>query len=182
MKRTYLLIFFALAFFSFKSVAQTFSISGSVKTSSGEAVANASVSLKNTSYLTIGDSLGNYQLKNIKPGSYQLLVSAIGYQAVTRAVNVSGNLMVNLVTDKSIQQLKDVNIKDEKEKTFGVTRLKAVEGTTINAGKKSEVIVLSDITANTATNNSRQIYSKVAGLNIWENDGAGIKPKPRYQL
>ncbi|HSZ72392.1 MAG TPA: TonB-dependent receptor, partial [Cytophagaceae bacterium] len=28
---------------------------------------------------------------------------------------------------------------------------------------------------NTATNNSRQIYSKIAGLNIWENDGAGIQ-------
>jgi Fe(3+) dicitrate transport protein len=50
-----------------------------------------------------------------------------------------------------------------------------VEGTTINAGKKSEVIVLDDINANTATNNSRQIFSKVAGLNIWENDGAGIQ-------
>jgi Fe(3+) dicitrate transport protein len=37
------------------------------------------------------------------------------------------------------------------------------------------VIVLDDITANKATNNSRQIYAKVAGLNIWENDGAGIQ-------
>src|ERR1700709_2461893 len=59
---------------------------------------------------------------------------------------------------------------------FGVTRLKDVDGAGIYAGKKSEVIVLKDITANTATNNSRQIYSKVARLNISENDGgAGIQ-------
>src|SRR6201996_8684758 len=59
---------------------------------------------------------------------------------------------------------------------FGITRLKDVDGAAIYAGKKSEVIVLKDITANTATNNARQIYSKVAGLNIWENDGgAGIQ-------
>jgi Fe(3+) dicitrate transport protein len=56
-------------------------------------------------------------------------------------------------------------------KTFGVTRLKDVDGAGIYAGKKSEVIVLKDITANTATNNARQIYSRVAGLNIYENDG-----------
>ena len=58
-------------------------------------------------------------------------------------------------------------------KTFGITRLKDVDGAAIYAGKKSEVIVLKDITANTAANNSRQIYSKVAGLNIYENDGGG---------
>jgi Fe(3+) dicitrate transport protein len=59
---------------------------------------------------------------------------------------------------------------------FGITRLKDVDGAAIYAGKKSEVIVLKDITANTATNNARQIYAKVAGLNIWENDGgAGIQ-------
>jgi Fe(3+) dicitrate transport protein len=56
-------------------------------------------------------------------------------------------------------------------RTFGITRLKDVDGSGIYAGKKSEVIVLKDITANTATNNTRQIYSKVAGLNIYENDG-----------
>src|ERR1700742_3096837 len=60
--------------------------------------------------------------------------------------------------------------------TFGITRLKDVDGAGIYAGKKSEVIVLKDLNANTATNNSRQIYSKVAGLNIYENDGgAGIQ-------
>src|ERR1700733_4375817 len=56
-------------------------------------------------------------------------------------------------------------------KTFGITRLKDIDGTGIYAGKKSEVVVLKDITANTATNNARQIYSRVAGLNIYENDG-----------
>jgi Fe(3+) dicitrate transport protein len=58
---------------------------------------------------------------------------------------------------------------------FGVSRLKDVDGAGIYAGKKSEVIVLKDITANMATNNARQIYSGIAGLNIYENDGAGIQ-------
>src|SRR6202789_1729331 len=60
--------------------------------------------------------------------------------------------------------------------SFGIIRLNDVDGMGIYAGKKSEVIVIKDITANTATNNARQIYSKIAGLNIYENDGgAGIQ-------
>lgn len=69
-----------------------------------------------------------------------------------------------------IRMLDSIKVKAS-GKTFGITRLKDVDGSGIYAGKKSEVIVLKDITANTATNNSRQIYSKVAGLNIYENDG-----------
>jgi Fe(3+) dicitrate transport protein len=45
----------------------------------------------------------------------------------------------------------------------------------IGAGKKSEIISLDRIEANLAANNSRQIYAKIAGLNIWENDNSGIQ-------
>jgi Fe(3+) dicitrate transport protein len=57
----------------------------------------------------------------------------------------------------------------------GFSRLRDVEGMAIYAGKKTEVIVIKDLIANKATNNSRQIYARVAGLNIWENDGAGLQ-------
>ena len=57
----------------------------------------------------------------------------------------------------------------------GYSRLRDVEGTAIYAGKKTEVIVMKNLIANKATNNSRQIYARVAGLNIWENDGAGLQ-------
>lgn len=57
----------------------------------------------------------------------------------------------------------------------GAGRLKQVEGTAIYAGKKTEVINLGYINANTATNNTRQIYARIAGLNIWEYDGGGLQ-------
>ncbi|HRG38949.1 MAG TPA: TonB-dependent receptor [Bacteroidia bacterium] len=82
-----------------------------------------------------------------------------------------------VVTDKKegAKKLHEVVISAEKDNNFGITRLKQVEGTSIYAGKKSEVIVIGDVNGNTATNNSREIYSKVSGLNIWESDGAGIQ-------
>jgi Fe(3+) dicitrate transport protein len=79
------------------------------------------------------------------------------------------------VKKDSIKKLNAVTIESEKDNDFGITRLKQVEGTAIYAGKKSEVIVLDDVNGNTAANNPRQVFGKVAGLNIWESDGAGIQ-------
>lgn len=64
------------------------------------------------------------------------------------------------------------SVKVNAPRSFGIARLKDVDAAGIYAGKKSEVVILKDVTANMATNNARQIYSKVAGLNIYENDGA----------
>mgnify|MGYP006307109133 FL=1 len=49
------------------------------------------------------------------------------------------------------------------------------ERAALYAAKKNEVVLVEDLTANLATSNSRQIYAKVAGLNIWESDGAGVQ-------
>ncbi|MBC7694428.1 MAG: TonB-dependent receptor [Burkholderiales bacterium] len=70
-------------------------------------------------------------------------------------------------------ELVEVVVTAEKDNTFGISRLNNVEGTTIYAGKKTEAIYLNDLNANLASNNSRQIFAKVAGINIFENDGAG---------
>jgi Fe(3+) dicitrate transport protein len=76
---------------------------------------------------------------------------------------------------KPPKELDTVLVRQGDQKHTGFTRLKDIEGTAIYAGKKTEVVEMKDVVGNKATNNSRQIYSKVAGLNIWENDGAGIQ-------
>ena len=69
--------------------------------------------------------------------------------------------------------LTEVEVVSEKDNSFGISRLNNVEGTTIYAGKKSEAIYLQDLNANLAANNSRQVFAKIAGINIFENDGSG---------
>jgi Fe(3+) dicitrate transport protein len=72
-------------------------------------------------------------------------------------------------------QIREVTVTAGQEQTMGLTRLRAVEGVVIYEGKKSEVVSLKDISANLATNNPRQVFARVAGLNIWESDGAGLQ-------
>lgn len=43
------------------------------------------------------------------------------------------------------------------------------------SGKKNEVIKLASINANLTTNNAREVFSRVPGVSIWENDGSGIQ-------
>jgi Fe(3+) dicitrate transport protein len=70
--------------------------------------------------------------------------------------------------------LKEVRISGTHSAT-GVERLPDIEGATINAGKKNEVIVLGVIDADLSTNNARQVLAKVPGVTVWENDGSGIQ-------
>jgi Fe(3+) dicitrate transport protein len=56
-----------------------------------------------------------------------------------------------------------------------ISRMPQIRGTEIFAGKKNEVINMAGSSADLSTNNSRQIFSKVPGLSIWENDGSGIQ-------
>jgi Fe(3+) dicitrate transport protein len=79
---------------------------------------------------------------------------------------------------KKKSKLKNVNLDQvevvvEKDNSFGISRLNNVEGTSIYAGKKTEAVYVGDLNANLAANNSRQIFAKVAGINIFENDGSG---------
>lgn len=61
------------------------------------------------------------------------------------------------------------------ERESGLSALRKVEGTSIYAGKKSEVIRPDEQPANLAMNNAREVFAKVTGMNVWEGDESGIQ-------
>ncbi len=54
-------------------------------------------------------------------------------------------------------------------------RMPEIKDNVIYTGKKTEVIILDKINADLSTNNTRQVFSKIPGMSIWENDGSGIQ-------
>lgn len=56
-----------------------------------------------------------------------------------------------------------------------VQRLPEIQNGIIYSGKKNEVIKLGTIDADLSINNSRQVFGKVPGVTVWENDGSGIQ-------
>ncbi len=155
--------------------AQRFQLSGTVL-SGHQPVLGATVSIQNTNHSTVTDENGVFAFTDLLPAEYKIQISSIGFfTVVQKAVIINGNLHIQAQLSIDSKNLDSVTIQLLAKMHSGVTRLHDVEGTSIYAGKKTEVVVLNDLIGNKSTNNPRQVYAKVAGLNIWENDGAGIQ-------
>ncbi len=72
----------------------------------------------------------------------------------------------------SINKLNPVIITMKKQSP---ERMPEIKDNVLFAGKKNEVLKLANINANVTTNNAREIFSRVPGVSIWENDGSGIQ-------
>ncbi|TKS57647.1 TonB-dependent receptor domain-containing protein [Mesohalobacter halotolerans] len=104
-----------------------------------------------------------------------LVFYAFGYQILEKTIQSNDTARLNIQLETLSEELTEVEIIAQNNKVFELQRLKDVEGTAIYAGKKTEVIQVDQSMANLATNNARQIYSQVAGLNIYQNDDAGLQ-------
>lgn len=165
-----------LLLLSFCVFAQTATLSGVVTDAKGRPIPGADVFLKKISLTEKTNSRGEYQLSNIAYGSYSITIFQVNYKTVTKQLTIGAKqVTLNIEMPELDITLEKVTIKDKRTNKLGLTRLKSVDGMGIYAAKKSEVITLDNIAANVATNNSRQVYAKVAGLNIWESDGAGLQ-------
>lgn len=69
--------------------AQTASVKGRISNNSGEPVPFATVLLSETQQGSTARTDGSFELQKIPPGSYRLLVSSIGYQALSREVTLA---------------------------------------------------------------------------------------------
>ena len=151
-------------------------LSGTVtSTADSTGVADCIVYLDNEKFTAISDSKGRFVFPEVNNGAHTLHFVTPEFNYSKLEINVSDrDQFVKLALTPREQTLKEVEVTDVKA-DFGFTRMRAVENMGIYEGKKTEVILPAQLTANTATNNARQVYARVAGLNIWENDGAGIQ-------
>ena len=125
-------------------------------------------------FLAETDEKGFYSFLTLKKELHLYFVSESG-ELVEKKISIEKDMTLEVVFTPKIQVLSEVVLNAKKTKVFELKRLKDVEGTTINAGRKTEVVLVEQSMANLASNNSRQIYSQVSGLNIYENDDAGIQ-------
>ncbi|MCB9202934.1 MAG: TonB-dependent receptor [Flavobacteriales bacterium] len=82
-------------------------------------------------------------------------------------------LKVELVPLKKV--LNEVVISNKAKERFDLKRLADVEGTAIYAGKKTEAILLEQMQANLSSNNAREVYSQIVGLNIYDSNDGGLQ-------
>ncbi|GAB3195885.1 outer membrane receptor for ferrienterochelin and colicins [Pontibacter aydingkolensis] len=74
-------------FIPFLASAQQASVEGTITSQKGE-ITYASVMLKGTKWGAAADEKGNFILKGVDPGSYLLVISAIGYKPQEQSINL----------------------------------------------------------------------------------------------
>ena len=97
------------------------------------------------------------------------------YNVEKRTINTTDSIRIDIYLEGLAIELGEISVSERRSQIFEIQKLDDVVGTSIYAAKKSEVIILDKTTKATALNNARQIYSQVAGINIYQNDDAGLQ-------
>ena len=147
---------------------------GTVRTQEGKvAISDVEVFDKENGRLTQSNTEGVFQFSSSKE-KITLIFFTLNYSVYEGNFSFSEDtIRVNL--SPLSKELMEVEINSRKQKIFELKRLNNIVGTSIYAGKKNEVVLVNQSMANLASNNARQIYSQVAGLNIYQNDDAGLQ-------
>lgn len=132
------------------------------------------VYLNDNKSTAVSNNKGEFAFNNLKQGDYILLAVYANHKQLQQSISVTADNNIVLKLEYNINELNEVEIKVKKT-NFGFSHLAGVENMAIYEGKKSEVIIPEQLVANLATNNARQIYSRVAGLNIYESESSGLQ-------
>lgn len=140
------------------AMAQNFTVSGSVKSTSGEPIPGVSILVKGTTNGSITDFEGNYSLVNV-PTNGTLVFSFVGMK--TQEVIVSGKTKINIVLEDQTIGLEEVVAVG-----YGSMRKKDVTGSVASISREN-------ILASPSINAVQSIQGKVSGVDIYST---GQKP------
>ena len=163
-----------LSFCSSLSLAQI-DFSGKVVDESGAAIYGVDILLINSGERTSTNELGLFNFELKKSGVYQLVGFAFGYEKFEKSIEINQDLEYNFSLVELTENLSELEFISREKQDFNLRRLNPVEGMSIYSGKKNEVIMVDQLTANKASNNARQVYAQIVGLNIYENGDGGLQ-------
>ncbi|AXG71937.1 Fe(3+) dicitrate transport protein FecA [Kordia sp. SMS9] len=164
-----------IAIFACFSLAAQQKISGTVTaTDTQKPIANVDIYDQTSGKLATTNAAGYYEFTT-EEKKLTLVFFSYEYEVVEKVITIDKNIILNVTLQPLGEQLSEVELNVRKTKIFALKRLKDVEETAIYAGKKTEVVLVEQSMANLASNNARQIYSQVVGLNIYQNDDAGLQ-------
>ena len=145
-----------------KAQTASSSVSGQLKSSSGEPVSAATIKLRNSSYGAISDLNGFYKVLNVKPGDYIVEVVAIGFKPQKKSVKIRAgeDLKLNLGLDEDVKEMETVNV---------VGRTKAQE---VNRQAFNVTAIDAKKLYNTTLDISGAL-DRVAGVRVRETGGVG---------
>jgi len=150
-------------------------LNGQVVNSENNPIVGVEVFEVQSGELSTSDSKGNFVFDNLSEGVHYFTFFARDYKTTTDSLLIDRDLSQGFRMNALNISLTAIDIAAKKEEIFAIKRMNDIEGTSIFAGKKTEVVVLDLVKGNLALNNGRQVYAQVAGLNIYEGNDGGLQ-------
>lgn len=165
--------FSLLLFLLFSNIAfSQNTISGTVTSSNGTKLQYVEVYNKTNGVKTTTNIKGEFSIIIEENKDNELAFYLEGYALVEKTATAGNKLEIVL---EKINSLSEVVINNQKDKISALHKLRDIEETAIYAGKKTEAISVGKLTANKATNNTRQIFAQATGLTINESSDGGLQ-------
>lgn len=142
-------------------------ISGQITNSQGTPILNTNVFLKNSSFGTIVDVKGNWELTEVPTGDYVLVVSSEGYTSLEKSITISSNLKLNLQLEEDINSLPQL-IVESYTLSLGKQGLKDIPGSVDYIGPQELKVY--------QHSNVNNVLKSIPGVNIQEEEGFGLRP------
>lgn len=182
MKKIIASLLLCLTFILFTNLtfAQTGKIAGKVfDGKTGEVLIGVKVTIEGTITATSSDYEGKFSLSNLKPGTYNLLISYIGYsKKVLTGIEVKAKEVtpINISMVESTKAFDDIVIRGEvKKESANALLIQQKNATTISDGVSIETI------RKTPDRNTSDVLKRVSGATIQDNKYAIIRGLPdRY--
>ena len=165
--------FLFIFFFLFSNQLFTQNIfKGKVISSSGLSLKDVEIYDKDLGFLVKSDNEGLFNILSTK-NSMDLFFVLEGY--TTRQISIQDSSYQIIDLSPLLISLEDVEVMVSDFETFNIRKLDDIEKMSVYSGRKTEVIKVNQAVASLATNNARQIYNQVSGLNVFQNDDAGLQ-------
>ena len=159
----HLILFFVFG----SSLAQDYTISGSIIDENNETIAFANIILKSVDQEIYkgasSDENGNFYITNVAAGSYNLQVSFLGYEIYSTSIEISTNKSIEtIVLKESAQSLNEIEIvakrpvlkKQQDRLVFTITNTSLTEGNVweVLKGTPGILMINDEITVKNSSN------------------------------
>ena len=158
--------FFILSQFLFLILSAQVRITGNVTNAENKGIPDISVIIRNTTTGVVTDASGNYVLQaDLRPGTYQLDFSGVGFRMVSQQVRVEAsqsNYTANVQMNEDAMKMDEVVITGV---SLGTTRRQL--------GNYISTVNADDLNKGATANVLTALQGKTAGAQIIQNSGAG---------
>ena len=153
------LILLTIVFISGNFYSQ-YSLSGKIIDNSGDPVIGASVFIKESSSGSSSDINGQYSIKNIEKGNYNLTISIVGFKTISETITIQSNIVKDFTMTEDALLLNEAVVIG-----YGTARTKDITGSAVLINDK-------DFNKGSVTTPEQLIMGKIPGVKINSNNGA----------